>query len=1250
MQNIFDQFNDLIPLPEAGPSYATRLLGPTPRVTTYSPQRGGDRMEGGYEASRPGPDGQAVVRTLEDFRTGQAPYVTIAGNPGLYGREYTMPEVSYQANGQRYTLRDVPVVVHDTGGAFRNAPEGRFDVPVGRDMGAADTNQGLSGVQFVPRQGGAMAYAPEPPRPAGVRAIENAIRPVPGADPIPPRPQFGGQASPWQDGAVQSMPAPPQGQQPNVFDQFDAPAPSQGAAPNIFDQFDEPQQRQPPAPSGPWNNATAGLNDAIYSTLGAPVDAATWLTNKAVQGVNAVTGSDLPQARTNLPGSSRWLAGAGEAVGVNDPSKVQAATIPEKLARAAGAGVGGMVAPEAALGALNRAGVVGEGAMNTLGSIFGRSASVGDVATNAAVGAAAGVGGQMAGQVVPEPWKPLAETAGNLVGGAAGAGAIAAGRGAAQLPQAWRDFRLSDPATQEAAAGARLRQAATDPAAVRDALDAAAASRGVGLPTEPGAVPRNLVAGSEPTTFQLTGDMGLGGLERASASQNPAEFMQRRADQNAARVGALEGIQPKGAPEQVVGVLRQNLAALDEATGQALTGATNAAREATGRLGGDGAPEAYGAGIRQQIMDARGAAKERERALWKAVDPGNDLNLPATGVRDTARTIVKGLEKSAAPLAGEERAAIATALRYPDVVPFREMTALRSRVSDALRQEMVTNGQTRVYARLSQLRGAIERDIEGAVASKAAMEQRAVQAGVMSEEDTMAAMFAKWEQDRGAWYDRRATAEMGQGVSEGGGGNATFGPGRVYPAHGAQGQGRGGPRDTQGNPGVQNPGLFPDNLAPNFDEGAAGRLKAASEATKQRAQTFDAGRVGAVTRRSGASGPFQTEASVVPGRFFLPGPRGFEAMQTLRAASPQSMPQIRDYAISTLRKAAESPLDGTLIPAKVQAWRQKHADALRAVPEVERMLSDSVQASETMARLAAERKAQLDAFEQGAVARLLRVEDPADVTRTIGGIFSRHDAVQQMNRLARETAGNEEARQGLRKAVADYVHLRFIGNTEGATSGADMMRSDAFQQFLRQSVPALKTVLSGPEIMTLHAIAADLKRSNRSVAAVKLPGQSNTVQDALAVGQAGGAQSWLSRLLSPGALASAGAAAGSMASGGLGAAAGAGGGAHLGRVIEAMRQAGLASVDDIVKDALLNPERARALLAKVPEAPTRGQAISLARVYMRAGLLPGSDGENKAPQPQRGSAPRPPTRPAAGFLPPPAPGGGLAERLLGVGP
>lgn len=122
------------------------------RATGYSPQLAGDRVEGGYASSIAGPDGQAMVRTLDDYRAGRSDYVTLAGNPQYYGNRYTMPEVNYQSGGQNYTLSNVPGVVHDTGSAFQSAPEGRFDVALGRDMSFAERNQSMSGVQFVSQQ------------------------------------------------------------------------------------------------------------------------------------------------------------------------------------------------------------------------------------------------------------------------------------------------------------------------------------------------------------------------------------------------------------------------------------------------------------------------------------------------------------------------------------------------------------------------------------------------------------------------------------------------------------------------------------------------------------------------------------------------------------------------------------------------------------------------------------------------------------------------------------------------------------------------------------------------------------------------------------------------------------------------------------------------------------------------------------------------------------------------------------------
>lgn len=138
-------------------------------LSAYSPQAGGSKMEGGYAASKPGPDGKAEVRTLEDVANGESDYVTVAGNPSLAGKTYTIPEISFIGpDGKTQTLKNVKAVVHDTGSAFKNAPEGRFDVPISKDADDAlmAKNAGMwkqAGVQFIPGGSGKAAPAQSPP-------------------------------------------------------------------------------------------------------------------------------------------------------------------------------------------------------------------------------------------------------------------------------------------------------------------------------------------------------------------------------------------------------------------------------------------------------------------------------------------------------------------------------------------------------------------------------------------------------------------------------------------------------------------------------------------------------------------------------------------------------------------------------------------------------------------------------------------------------------------------------------------------------------------------------------------------------------------------------------------------------------------------------------------------------------------------------------------------------------------------------
>src|SRR6185437_4235147 len=166
-----------------------------------------------------------------------------------------------------------------------------------------------------------------------------------------------------------------------------------------------------------------------------------------------------------------------------------------------------------------------------------------------------------------------------LGGGAAAlgsAGVSAAARGAGDLAS-----RLTAPMHndlnigpisipgRQTLAGQRLASAASDVGAVKGALDQGAA--------------HPLVPGSNPTLGQATGDMGLLGLERGQATRNPTPFLERRAEQNAARVNALDNTAPAGSQSSAVtdyiGKLRDNE---DQNTAAMIQSAQDAARAKVG--------------------------------------------------------------------------------------------------------------------------------------------------------------------------------------------------------------------------------------------------------------------------------------------------------------------------------------------------------------------------------------------------------------------------------------------------------------------------------------------------------------------------------------------------------------------------------------------------------------------------------------------------------------------------------------------
>lgn len=563
-------------------------------------------------------------------------------------------------------------------------------------------------------------------------------------------------------------------------------------------------QPNDPMHSGPVANASAGINDVIATTLGAPVDLARTAINASTQ-PNSTAGfvarnlplfgpimgatqalssaAGVPAIPDTAFGGRRSIINAMSSAGITDPDTVQARSTIDRIVRASASGATAMIAPEAMVGLLGRAGIVGPQAAEIMAQVFGKSDSLPALIGNTVAGAASGAGSQTAQEVAPDSLKPLAGVIGGF--GGAGAGTLLTGvpRLAAAATRMAGDYMapITD-AGRQSLVGRQLVDAATSPG---DAMDTIANA------------PASMVPGSMPTTGQLTGDMGLLGLERTAQTQNPVPFLQRAADQNAARLSALEGLQPGSSPDQVVGAVRSYLADIDSQLTQSLDAARGTAQRANSALGAGTTPDIAGADLRSTYEAARADAKTNEAALWKAVDPTGKLTLAVPETRSQAGSIIATTPTTAKPPSAEEAAIFQAAKDLPATAKLSDITALQSRIKEEMRTERMANGETAAWRRLSQLNGAVQNDLEGAISTRVAQDQRAVSAGQMSPEDTMAARF---QQVVDAWKAERDQVGQVTGQAVGGSNAVQAGAARNRPV-------------SAGNGSERSPGWRPGNVA-----------------------------------------------------------------------------------------------------------------------------------------------------------------------------------------------------------------------------------------------------------------------------------------------------------------------------------------------------------------------------------------------------------------------------------------------------
>lgn len=494
-------------------------------------------------------------------------------------------------------------------------------------------------------------------------------------------------------------------------------------------------------------------------------------------------------------------------------------------------------------------------------------------------------------------------------------------------------------------------------------------------------------------------------------------------------------------------------------------------------------------------------------------------------------------------------------------------------------------------------------------------ENAQVQSGLFGANETSGEMFAN-ARARYGYGTGTSSRSRGAGVSVGDGQSVGLDWDQAQrPVDGASGQANAGspaPNPAAAAVPTQAP------LAPNFDQAAADRyLGANAKFAADVARFRNAPGVGQILKSGPTKGTFETPDSGVPALIARVGPPGRDvALAYLKAGGTPA--DLENTAAYSLRQFAVKD-DGTLDVGKTATWIKQRAPFLSVTPELTARFRDAASAQSAVDQAMATRADAAVSLQKSAVGKFLGEADP--VTQ-VAWILRSPTAVADMRLLAQSAKGDADATAGLQRAVADHILRDLKGDALGAGGTESFLHGAQFQKFLRQREPALRQVLTAQQMTTLSNVAASLERSNLSVTGSKLAGGSDSLQIASS-GASAAPTTFLAALTQKlsASFPTAAAGIGAWFGGPVGAAMGFAGAAGL-QAIQAARQAGLRTVDDLVANAMLHPQLAAVLLAKVTDANRASLGRALVSQLRRISLVSSAVGQQDQRQPATDGPPR----------------------------
>jgi predicted nucleic acid-binding Zn-ribbon protein len=983
-----------------------------------------------------------------------------------------------------------------------------------------------------------------------------------------------------------------------------------------------PAAAVPEQGSGVVENIAAAGNEAIIGTLAAPgtilYGAYNTLTQPPkepaspedkprvvmpgiVQGALDIGGFlqslGLPAAPTSED-VRKPFEDAFKMAGVKPPSEVKAVTPVEKGVRFFTEGALTTIAPELIVSKLARSGMIADDVGRFLQTIFGKGEVGKDIAKSAVVGGGATVGGGFAVEAAPEEWKPTVAMLASIAAGTATATAIAAP--GAVVSTVKKTGEYLDPAVFgksgiEREAGRQIIQSAQD-------VDNLVAT--LKRPT------KTTASGVKPTLAEMTGDVGLAAAEKKAAQLLPEEYEARRMQVGTAREQALRSVQASGDASELVpavGAYLGRVDALQDSIDAATLTRISALTDDLTRGAID--PETAGEGIRVSLEAGRKATRVAESALHEAVDPSGKLRTSIEGIKSTVtklRDELKGLRRKPNK---EERDLYQDITKAPEIAPYSEAINFQRRVSGMMRDELFRKGRTERWGRLSQLNKAAYAELENAVLVQIKREAPAIRSGRTAPEDSLRAKLsaltdelARQSAEAGSGAGARAAEAPGTPAAAVGGADAAMGGserglgglagGEGLPPASGRASGE-APREAVEPPVVRAVEPEPVYTPPPVDEGvsveiiddpeAMLRLRAAKDATIARVRTFDNLYLKPLLEKAVTGQEYKVAAEKVAGNIFNTQIDAAARIDALRAAVgvEKADDLLTGYALDRVVK--EVVRDGATDAKKLESWRAKNADALKALPDLDAKLKDTASLIDAVSARAKARTKSLDAEKKRAVGPFLESStgvlignDPKAVDAAVGSILTGQNAATKMKELRSAMRRSPDALEGLRKAVVDNVVSRFTKVTQGHAGEFVTLNAEPLLNFVRVNDEVLLAAgLTRGQINGMKAIATEAAQSSallRAAVATRKPATLGNLTSKILSGQP---QSILNRITLRQALTKGGM-LGAMTMTGLG-------GVQLAAdvALTVLRNKGLEQVDEIVARAMLDPDLARTLVQKV---------------------------------------------------------------------